>query len=79
MMDISCNAMEPITPGIEKEKDANLIDTLKERIGIPLEADIHFDYRLALLSIEKEVDSFLYERDRKKIDSFLDEKEKKEK
>jgi hypothetical protein len=30
-------------------------------------------------NVRKEVDSFLYERDRKKIDSFLDEKEKKKK
>ncbi|MCK5260797.1 MAG: hypothetical protein KAJ44_01280 [Thermoplasmatales archaeon] len=30
-------------------------------------------------NVQKEVDSFLYEIDRKKVDFFLDEKEKKKK
>lgn len=38
------------------EKDALAIREIKKRISIPLVADIHFDYRLALLSIEAGVD-----------------------
>ncbi|MBN2120662.1 MAG: (E)-4-hydroxy-3-methylbut-2-enyl-diphosphate synthase [Candidatus Omnitrophica bacterium] len=41
---------------IEKKQDAQIIDILKSRINIPVEADIHFDYRLAILSLEKGVD-----------------------
>lgn len=35
---------------------ANAIKKIKEQIRIPLVADIHFDYRLALLAIEKGAD-----------------------
>ncbi len=38
------------------EKDARAIKDIKERISIPLVADIHFDYRLALLAMESGVD-----------------------
>lgn len=38
------------------EKDAKAIAEIKKRISIPLVADIHFDYRLALLAIEAGVD-----------------------
>ena len=34
------------------EKDAKAISEIKKRINIPLVADIHFDYRLALLAME---------------------------
>lgn len=39
------------------EKDARAFKAIKERVSIPLIADIHFDYRLALLSIEAGVDA----------------------
>ena len=38
------------------EKDALAIKKIKEGINIPLVADIHFDYRLALLAMENGVD-----------------------
>ena len=38
------------------EKDALAIKKIKKRISIPLVADIHFDYRLALLAMENGVD-----------------------
>ena len=38
------------------EKDALAIKEIKKRITIPLVADIHFDYRLALLAMENGVD-----------------------
>ena len=36
--------------------DALAIKTIKENINIPLVADIHFDYKLALASIESGID-----------------------
>ena len=39
------------------EKDALAIKEIKKLITIPLIADIHFDYRLAILSIESGVDA----------------------
>ena len=38
------------------EEDAKAIKQIKEKISIPLVADIHFDYRLALIAIENGVD-----------------------
>lgn len=38
------------------ENDALAIKEIKKRISIPLVADIHFDYRLALLAMENGVD-----------------------
>ena len=38
------------------EKDAMAIKNIKERISIPLVADIHFDYKLALLAMDNGVD-----------------------
>ena len=38
------------------EKDANAIKDIKKGINIPLVADIHFDYRLALIAMENGVD-----------------------
>lgn len=38
------------------EADAHAIKQIKERISIPLVADIHFDYRLALIAMEAGVD-----------------------
>lgn len=41
---------------VKDEADAEAIKQLKKRIHIPLVADIHFDYRLAIKSIENGVD-----------------------
>lgn len=38
------------------EQDAYAISKIKEKISIPLVADIHFDYKLALLAIENGAD-----------------------
>jgi len=38
------------------EQDARAISEIKKHISIPLIADIHFDYRLAILSIENGID-----------------------
>jgi (E)-4-hydroxy-3-methylbut-2-enyl-diphosphate synthase len=38
------------------EKCINTIREIKKETGIPLVADIHFDYRLALASIENGID-----------------------
>ena len=42
---------EIIRISILDEDDANAIKMIKEKINIPLVADIHFDYKLAILSI----------------------------
>jgi (E)-4-hydroxy-3-methylbut-2-enyl-diphosphate synthase len=47
---------EIIRAAIENKKDAGAIRLVKSRIHIPLVADIHFDYRLALSAIEAGVD-----------------------
>lgn len=39
------------------ERDANALKEIKAQINIPLVADIHFDYRLALLAIKNGVDA----------------------
>ncbi|MGL4521844.1 MAG: flavodoxin/ferredoxin-dependent (E)-4-hydroxy-3-methylbut-2-enyl-diphosphate synthase, partial [Bacilli bacterium] len=41
---------------VPDERAANAIPEIKKRISIPLVADIHFDYRLALKAIEGGVD-----------------------
>lgn len=41
---------------VPDEKAANALREIKEQIKIPLVADIHFDYRLALKAIEQGVD-----------------------
>ena len=38
------------------EADAHAIKAIKAKVSIPLVADIHFDYRLALLAIENGID-----------------------
>ena len=41
---------------VNTEEAARKISEIKKRIAIPLVADIHFDYRLALLAIENGID-----------------------
>jgi len=45
-----------IRAAIPNKEAAKLISSLKENVNVPIVADIHFDYRLALLSIEHGVD-----------------------
>ena len=47
---------EMMRVSVMDEKDAFAIKEIKKRISIPLVADIHFDYRLALLAMESGVD-----------------------
>lgn len=47
---------EIIRVSILDENDANAISKIKKHIHIPLVADIHFDYKLALLCIENGID-----------------------
>ncbi len=47
---------EIVRIAVEDKKDAAAIRNIKGRISIPLVADIHFDYRLALASIEAGAD-----------------------
>ncbi|MDW7670659.1 MAG: flavodoxin-dependent (E)-4-hydroxy-3-methylbut-2-enyl-diphosphate synthase [Bacillota bacterium] len=48
-----CQLVRVAVPDVEA---ANAIEAIKKQIHIPLAADIHFDYRLALLSMEKGAD-----------------------
>ena len=47
---------EIIRVSIENDEDALALSKIKEHIHIPLVADIHFDYKLALLAIENGAD-----------------------
>lgn len=47
---------EIIRVSIENEEDALALSKIKNHIHIPLVADIHFDYKLALLAIENGAD-----------------------
>ena len=53
-----CTALgaEMMRVSVMDEKDAAAIKEIKKRVSIPLVADIHFDYRLALLAMENGVD-----------------------
>lgn len=41
---------------IVDEKDVRAIPEIKQKVSVPLVADIHFDYRLALMAIENGID-----------------------
>ena len=43
---------EAIRVAVEKRSDAKIAGVLKRKVSVPLAADVHFDYRLALGSIE---------------------------
>ncbi len=47
---------EIIRVAVKDTDSAEAISKIKKAISIPLEADIHFDYRLALLAVENNVD-----------------------
>lgn len=47
---------EIVRVAVPNEKAARALRHIKEQINIPLVADIHFDYRLALMAIEAGVD-----------------------
>lgn len=47
---------EIIRVAVADDEDAEAIKEIKQQIHIPIVADIHFDYRLALKSIENGID-----------------------
>ena len=47
---------ELVRVSIPDEASAKAIEKIKNKINIPLVADIHFDYRLALMAIERGID-----------------------
>jgi (E)-4-hydroxy-3-methylbut-2-enyl-diphosphate synthase len=51
--DAGCDIIRVAVPNVEA---GNAIKKIKEQINIPIVADIHFDHRLALLSIENGAD-----------------------
>ena len=53
LQDVGCDIIRVAVPDIESAK---AISKIKSKISIPLVADIHFDYKLALESMENGVD-----------------------
>ncbi len=47
---------ELVRVSVPDEKSAIAIEKIKENISIPLVADIHFDYKLALMAIDRGID-----------------------
>ncbi len=47
---------EIVRVAVPRKADARALDAIRARIGIPLIADIHFDYRLALMALDAGVD-----------------------
>ena len=47
---------EIVRLAVPDEKSARAIDSIKAQVNVPLVADIHFDYRLALLCAERGID-----------------------
>ena len=47
---------EIVRLAIPDERAAKAIDKIKEQVDVPLVADIHFDYRLALMAAERGID-----------------------
>lgn len=54
---LELNGCDIIRASIDCEEDALAIKTIKKEINMPLVADIQFDYRMALLAIENDVDA----------------------
>ncbi len=56
ILDLENVGCQLVRVAILDKEDAKAIKSIKERIHIPIVADIHFDYRLALTSIEAGAD-----------------------
>lgn len=54
LSDVGCDIVRVAVPDIEA---ANALPDIKKAISVPLIADIHFDYRLALLAMDAGVDA----------------------
>ena len=53
LKDAGCNI---VRLSVKDMLDANALKKIKEKTDIPLVADIHFDYKLAIQSIENGID-----------------------
>ena len=53
LADAGCDIIRCAVPNMEA---ANALSSIKSRINIPLVADIHFDYKLAIAAIENGAD-----------------------
>lgn len=56
ILDLEKKGCQIIRVSVMDKDDANAIKEIKKHIHIPMVADIHFDYRLALLAIENGID-----------------------
>lgn len=56
ILDLEKKGCQIIRVSVMDKEDAMAISKIKQQIHIPIVADIHFDYKLALLSIENGVD-----------------------
>ena len=54
--DLRAAGCEIVRLAIPDERSALAIDKIKEQVDVPLVADIHFDYRLALMAAERGID-----------------------
>ena len=56
ILELENSGCEIVRVAVLNEDDAKAIKEIKQKIHIPIVADIHFDYRLALIAIESGVD-----------------------
>lgn len=56
IMRLQAAGCDIVRVAVPDEEAANAISMIKEQINIPIVADIHFDYRLALIAAERGVD-----------------------
>ena len=54
--DLRAAGCEIVRLAIPDERSALAIEQIREQVDVPLVADIHFDYRLALLAAERGID-----------------------
>ena len=54
--DLRAAGCEIVRLAVPDERAACAIDKIKEQVDVPLVADIHFDYRLALMAAERGID-----------------------
>lgn len=54
--DLAESGCDIVRIAIPDEENARAVSVIKERTSVPIVADIHFDYRLALMCIERGID-----------------------
>jgi (E)-4-hydroxy-3-methylbut-2-enyl-diphosphate synthase len=50
------NGCDIVRIAVKDDADANAVKLIKDKVSVPLVADIHFDYKLAIKSIENGID-----------------------